>query len=79
MIVAKMLRPDIPLKDILVRPQDHLPSDSGVPTYVVCRLGNDSQTAADALRSVKGAGTVKDVIGGLRAWSNQVDSEFPLY
>lgn len=70
---------NIPLKDILARPQDHLPSDPSIPTYIVCRLGNDSQTAADALRSVKGDGIVKDVIGGLRAWSKQVDSEFPLY
>ncbi|KAI0048995.1 hypothetical protein FA95DRAFT_1557414 [Auriscalpium vulgare] len=47
-------------------------------TYVVvCRLGNDSQLAADALR---GAGVAaRDLVGGLRAWARDVDPEFPVY
>jgi len=47
--------------------------------YIVCRLGNDSQTAAESLRRASGDLIIKDVIGGLRAWSSQVDPEFPVY
>ena len=48
-------------------------------TYLVCRLGNDSQIAADALRSAGIAGVVKDLVGGLRAWSAEADPDFPVY
>ncbi|OJT13882.1 DnaJ subfamily C member 21 -like protein [Trametes pubescens] len=41
--------------------------------YVVCRLGNDSQMAVDALRGAGRSGVVKDLVGGLRAWSLDVD------
>jgi len=47
--------------------------------YIVCRLGNDSQIAAESLRRSSDNLIVKDVIGGLRAWSSQVDPEFPVY
>jgi len=71
---------DIPLKDLLSQPEKYAELHAGEDVYVVCRLGNDSQIAADALRRVKGNGpTVKDVIGGLRAWSKQVDTNFPIY
>uniref|UniRef100_A0A8H7Y0D3 Needs CLA4 to survive protein 3 n=1 Tax=Psilocybe cubensis TaxID=181762 RepID=A0A8H7Y0D3_PSICU len=68
---------NIPLKELLVKPENYIPSES--PVYIVCRLGNDSQIAAEALRRVKSDLVVKDVIGGLRAWTEQVDSNFPLY
>lgn len=46
----------------------------------MCRLGNDSQIAVEALRSVSGEGdVVKDVVGGLKAWSRDVDATFPVY
>ncbi len=50
-------------------------------TYVVCRLGNDSQIAADALRGARPDPTfvIKDLVGGLRAWSRDVDPGFPVY
>ncbi|KAF8958325.1 hypothetical protein BDZ97DRAFT_1923779 [Flammula alnicola] len=67
---------NVPLKDLLARPQQYT---TGGEVYVVCRLGNDSQIAARALRCVGGDTIVKDVIGGLRAWSAQVDPNFPLY
>jgi adenylyltransferase/sulfurtransferase len=49
--------------------------------YVICRLGNDSQIAAEALRSVGSdeVRVVRDIVGGLRAWSREVDSQFPVY
>jgi adenylyltransferase/sulfurtransferase len=48
-------------------------------TYIVCRLGNDSQVAATALRQTSQSGAVFDVRGGLVAWSKHVDVSFPVY
>lgn len=48
------------------------------PIYVVCRLGNDSQLAVQLLRKL-GFRNSLDLIGGLDAWTIDVDSEFPRY
>ncbi|EJD06485.1 uncharacterized protein FOMMEDRAFT_165272 [Fomitiporia mediterranea MF3/22] len=56
-------------------------------TVFVCRLGNDSQIAADALRDTSSGGEdtneiveeIVDLIGGLRSWAAEVDPEFPVY
>ncbi|THH09745.1 hypothetical protein EW146_g8597 [Bondarzewia mesenterica] len=72
----------VSLDEIVANPVKFLDSDdelSAKETYVVCRLGNDSQIAADALRGVSSQLLVKDLIGGLRAWAREVDHEFPLY
>lgn len=51
----------------------------------VCKRGNDSQLAASALqsivkeRSLANVYEVKDLVGGLRAWSRDVDPNFPVY
>lgn len=66
---------DVPLADIVANPANYLSSYSR--TVVVCRLGNDSQIAADALRGP--GGRVQDLVGGLRAWSQEVDPNFPIY
>lgn len=54
--------------------------------YLVCRRGNDSLVSAQALRAAldengeEGKGVaVKDVMGGVRAWSSKVDPGFPMY
>ncbi|OCB84921.1 hypothetical protein A7U60_g8143 [Sanghuangporus baumii] len=47
-------------------------------TVFVCRLGNDSQIAADAFRD-SGDAEVADLIGGLRSWAADVDPGFPVY
>jgi adenylyltransferase/sulfurtransferase len=47
--------------------------------YVLCRNGIDSQAAARALREGGGEGWVGDVVGGLRAWRQEVDARFPDY
>jgi adenylyltransferase and sulfurtransferase len=49
--------------------------------FVVCRRGNDSQIAVDKLRSVFVDVSVdlKDIKGGLHAWSRHVDTDFPKY
>lgn len=79
---------NIPITELLANPSSALTSiaPSG-DVYVVCRLGNDSQLAADALRQtsqevggdVDGGRKVVDVIGGLRLWSRAVDEKFPVY
>ncbi|KDR82398.1 hypothetical protein GALMADRAFT_237684 [Galerina marginata CBS 339.88] len=75
---------NVPLDELVANPTAHLMDDSVVETYILCRLGNDSQVAAEALRGVaKRSGgpnvTIKDVVGGLRAWAKDVDANFPVY
>ncbi|KAG5732581.1 Adenylyltransferase and sulfurtransferase uba4 [Termitomyces sp. T112] len=71
---------NVPLNILVADPRAHLPADPRTETYVVCRLGNDSQIAADALRTLGvDVGPVKDVVGGLRAWARDVDPGFPVY
>ncbi|EJD48951.1 molybdenum cofactor synthesis 3 [Auricularia subglabra TFB-10046 SS5] len=71
---------NVPLSELVSDPASHLGNDER-PLYVVCRLGNDSQIAADALRSVatEGSPHIVDVIGGLRSWSKTIDQHFPVY
>ena len=72
---------DVPIKELPADPS-RWEREFGVEdteTYVVCRLGNDSQLAAEALRSAGKEGVVKDLIGGLRAWAREVDGNFPIY
>eukprot|EP01135_Chromosphaera_perkinsii_P004872 Nk52_evm5s302 gene=Nk52_evmTU5s302 len=54
--------------------------------YFICRRGNDSQvavqTVCDKYKSISPTGrecTVKDVKGGLTAWSRLIDPNFPTY
>ncbi|CAE7199514.1 unnamed protein product [Rhizoctonia solani] len=89
---------NIPLPLLLKAPESYV--SISTPTFVVCRLGNDSQVAASALRSaIKANGDsleiypdevlgsilsashhrIVDVIGGLRAWAQEVDPSFPIY
>jgi adenylyltransferase/sulfurtransferase len=70
---------DVPLYNLVASPGDYVSPE--FETYVVCRLGNDSQIAADALRSARPDPTfvIKDLVGGLRAWSREVDPGFPVY
>ncbi|XP_053102702.1 adenylyltransferase and sulfurtransferase MOCS3 [Hemicordylus capensis] len=53
------------------------------PVYVICKLGNDSQKAVRILQgwSDNGLGliSIKDIRGGLMAWANKIDQEFPQY
>ncbi|KAI5892350.1 uncharacterized protein SCHCODRAFT_02667816 [Schizophyllum commune H4-8] len=50
------------------------------PLITLCRLGNDSQLAADALRdALPNTHPILDLIGGLRAWARDVEPGFPVY
>lgn len=69
---------DINLPDLLRDPLVAAPYHKNI--YVVCRLGNDSQVAAETLRKELTENfEVKDLIGGLRAWSQEIDERFPVY
>ncbi|KAK7678518.1 hypothetical protein QCA50_018390, partial [Cerrena zonata] len=72
---------NVPLAELAADPakvtRDEPPEETA--TYVVCRLGNDSQLAVDVLRNAGMAGIVKDLVGGLRAWAKDVDRDFPVY
>jgi len=60
-----------------------------VPVICVCRRGNDSQIAVNKMKvildqlqgqgKIEGQLEVKDILGGLTAWSKNVDAEFPTY
>ena len=68
----------MPLATLVADPTSQLVGDG--PHIVVCRLGNDSQLAVDALRSVSGLGSdIKDLIGGLQSWRKDIDTELPVY
>ncbi|KAG9082562.1 Urmylation protein [Ceratobasidium sp. UAMH 11750] len=81
---------NVPLTELLKRPKDYLPLRSS-RIFVVCRLGNDSQIAARALREAlleqdapqavdkPRSYQIVDIIGGLRAWAKDVDPSFPVY
>ncbi|OQO11450.1 hypothetical protein B0A48_03177 [Cryoendolithus antarcticus] len=49
------------------------------PAHVVCRLGNDSQLAVKAFQEHTERFEAKDIRGGLRAWREQADPEWPDY
>nr|AAL90043.1 AT10573p [Drosophila melanogaster] len=53
--------------------------DKELPIVLVCRRGNDSQIAVQHLRNRFPTHFVRDLIGGLHAWTNSVDPSFPIY
>ena len=50
----------------------------GMALYIVCRYGNDSQLTANIFKN-SGFDSVRDIKGGLRAWKQEVDPDFPEY
>ncbi|KAL4913298.1 hypothetical protein BDW62DRAFT_166760 [Aspergillus aurantiobrunneus] len=57
--------------------------DSNIPIYVVCRQGNDSQTAVKRLKGLGldrgGERLIVDIKGGFQSWREQVDPDWPDY
>lgn len=52
-----------------------------ISIYTICRRGNDSQKAAQRLQKIfsESALDIKDIIGGIHAWSKNIDHTFPVY
>jgi adenylyltransferase/sulfurtransferase len=57
------------------------PANADAPIFVVCRRGLDSQEAVEKLKDlgVDNGGTRKiiDIMGGMKAWKEEVDPTFP--
>ncbi|CAH0698220.1 unnamed protein product [Spodoptera exigua] len=56
--------------------------ESQTPVIFICRRGNDSQVAAKLVLDklpVVHQSKVKDMAGGLHAWAEKVDKNFPVY
>ncbi|KAL2817673.1 hypothetical protein BDW59DRAFT_131703 [Aspergillus cavernicola] len=58
-------------------------ADFNHPIYVVCRQGNDSQTAVRRLKELgldrRGERVIVDLKGGFSSWREQVDPDWPDY
>ncbi|KAJ8341823.1 hypothetical protein SKAU_G00341140 [Synaphobranchus kaupii] len=71
------------LKERIVEAKQRLKSESCVPVYVICKMGNDSQRAVQILQQMAGLEvepiSAKDVSGGLMAWAQKIDPSFPQY
>ncbi|KAH8259024.1 hypothetical protein KR038_007815 [Drosophila bunnanda] len=53
--------------------------DKELPIILLCRRGNDSQIAVQHVRSRFPMHSIRDLIGGLHAWTKKVDPNFPIY
>ncbi|KAK6304293.1 hypothetical protein J4Q44_G00248790 [Coregonus suidteri] len=71
------------LKERIGQVKEQMSSESQVPVYVICKLGNDSQKAVQVLERMSGSEvdcvTAKDICGGLMAWAQKIDPSFPQY
>ncbi|KAM9842460.1 adenylyltransferase and sulfurtransferase MOCS3 [Aulostomus maculatus] len=71
------------LQERISQLKEQMAGDCRPPVYVICKLGNDSQKAAQVLEKMSGSEvdsiTVKDISGGLMAWSQRIDPTFPQY
>jgi len=66
----------IPLGDILKR-MDEL--DANRELIIHCKMGGRSATAIQALERAGFQGEMKNLRGGITAWSNDVDPKIPKY
>ena len=66
----------IPLGDI-IRRMDEL--DEKREIVIHCKMGGRSARAIEILRQSGFKGTMKNLLGGITAWSNEVDPSLPKY
>ncbi len=66
----------IPLGDILRRMDELDPAREAV---IHCKMGGRSARAIEALQHSGYKGRLKNLVGGITAWSNIVDSKVPKY
>lgn len=66
----------IPLGEIIKRMGELDPSKEVI---LQCKMGGRSARAIDALRSAGYTGPLKNLRGGITAWSNDVDPKVPKY
>jgi sulfur-carrier protein adenylyltransferase/sulfurtransferase len=66
----------IPLGEIISRMRE---IDQTRETVVHCKMGGRSATAITALQRAGYTGSLKNLVGGITAWSNDVDPHVPKY
>lgn len=66
----------IPLGDVLKRMGE---IDSSRETIIHCKMGGRSATAIEVLKRAGFTGELKNLKGGITAWSNEVDPKVPKY
>jgi sulfur-carrier protein adenylyltransferase/sulfurtransferase len=66
----------IPLGEILSRMNEIDPSRE---TVIHCKMGGRSARAIQALQQAGFQGSLKNLVGGITAWSNEVDPRIPKY
>ena len=66
----------IPLGDI-IRRMDEI--DPARETVIHCKMGGRSARAIQALQQAGFTGELKNLVGGITAWSNDVDPSVPKY
>jgi rhodanese-related sulfurtransferase len=66
----------IPLGEIMSRMNE---IDQGRETVIHCKMGGRSARAIQALQQAGFQGTLKNLAGGITAWSNDVDPGVPKY
>ena len=66
----------IPLGQVLNRMSE---IDSNKETVVHCKMGGRSAKAIDALQRSGFTGKLANLVGGITAWSNDVDPSVPKY
>ena len=66
----------IPLGEILNRVDE---IDPARETVLHCKMGMRSARAVEALQRAGYPGTLKNLKGGITAWSNEVDPKVPKY
>ena len=66
----------IPLGEILARMSE---IDAERDTVVYCKMGGRSARAVEVLERSGFKGTLRNLAGGITAWSNEVDPKVPKY
>ena len=66
----------IPLGEIIARMAELDPTRE---TVIHCKMGGRSARAIDALERAGFKGSMKNLVGGITAWSNEVDPQVPKY
>ena len=66
----------IPLGEIMSRMSE---LDGSRETIIMCKMGGRSARAIEALQHAGYKGELANLVGGITAWSNEVDPQVPKY
>ena len=66
----------IPLGEVIARIGE---IDANRETVIHCKMGGRSARAIEALQQSGFTGNLKNLVGGITAWSNDVDPRVPKY